>query len=165
VTGRSYRVGSADGLSLRVSDWNSRTLSLQETDCQLGGTSTRSAGKKNLEFANRNTTCGVWEKTCSDRNAARKPPPASFWISVCGVRFVGDGESTTERLIRSADAIKVRIRRRHPGFVRAHSGDRIPAGERRSRSDFAVHLRDLPARHLRHLRPEVERCHSFCLHR
>src|SRR5437016_7092352 len=27
--------GSADGLSLRVGDWNSRTLSLRETDCQL----------------------------------------------------------------------------------------------------------------------------------
>lgn len=31
------RRGSADGLSLRVSDWNTRTLSLRETDCQLCG--------------------------------------------------------------------------------------------------------------------------------
>jgi hypothetical protein len=52
----------------------------------------------------------------------------------------------------------VRIRRLDPGFVQAHSGDRIPVGERRSRNDLAVHLRALRAR------PEAERYRSFCRH-
>ena len=38
AVGDASRRGSADGVSVRVSDWNSRTLSLRETDCQLCGT-------------------------------------------------------------------------------------------------------------------------------
>ena len=38
AVGDASRRGSADGFSVRVSDWNSRTLSLRETDCQLCGT-------------------------------------------------------------------------------------------------------------------------------
>jgi hypothetical protein len=65
----------------------------------------------------------------------------------------------------SAAAIKIRIRRLYPGFVQAHSGDRIPAGERRSRNYFPVDLRVLRVPRARHFRPGAERCRSFYRHR
>ena len=62
--------------------------------------------------------------------------------------------------LRKGAAIKVRIRRLHPGFVPDHCGAQsCPVGERRSMNDFPVRLR---VTHARHLRPEAAGCRSFC---
>src|ERR1700680_3126756 len=46
-----------------------------------------------------------------------------------------------KRLFRSVQGRnQSHIRRLHPGAVRAHSGQSCPAGERRSKSGFPVHL-------------------------